>query len=81
MKINSTQIIYSEHDYDECFEFIDGSGRVPEGDAVGFLIRLFPDDKTPTKLVLFQDICYCQNDHTYWNNLDLENDVDRLVLP
>ena len=79
--MKSSQIIYSEHDYDECFSFKDGSGRVPEGDAVGFMSYLSPDDKTPTKLVLFDDICYCENDHAYWNNLDLENDIDRLILP
>ena len=41
MKISSTQIVYSEHDYDECFEYKDGSGRVPDGTAVGFLDYIF----------------------------------------
>lgn len=34
MNINSDQIIYSEHDLDECFEYSDGSGRVSDGNAV-----------------------------------------------
>ena len=37
MNIKSNQIVYSEHDYDECFEYTDGSGRVPEGNAVGIV--------------------------------------------
>ena len=39
MQIKSSQIIYSEHDYDECFEYLDGSGRVPDGNAVGYEIE------------------------------------------
>ena len=81
MEIKSSQIVYSEHDYDECFEFIDGRGRVPDGTAIGFLSFLFPNDLKPTKLVLFSDIQYSKYDHDYWNNLELENDVDRLILP
>jgi hypothetical protein len=36
IKIKSTDIVYSEHDYDECFEYVDGSGRVPDGTAIGY---------------------------------------------
>lgn len=81
MKIKSDQIVYSEHGIDECFEYKDGSGRVEDGLAVGFLDYAFPNDLSPNKLVLFDDICYCNNDHTYWDNLELENDIDRLILP
>ena len=35
--IYSKNIVYSEHDYDECFEYKDGSGRVPDGLAVGYI--------------------------------------------
>ena len=75
MNINSSQVIYSEHDYDECFEFINGNGRVPDGTAVGFVI-----DDGGFNITLFDDIVYSKYDHDYWNNLELENDVDRVVL-
>ena len=81
MKIKSDQIIYSEHDYDECFEYKDGSGRVPDGVAIGYLTKLFPDDIKESKLVLFEDVIYSTHDHKYWNNYELENDPDRLVIP
>ena len=72
-------MVYSEHDYDECFEYKDGSGRVPDGLAVGY-IHVSPVMKQET-LFLFDDIKYSEYDHDYWNNLELENDVDRLILP
>ena len=75
MTINSDQIIYSEHDYDECFEYINGKGRVPDGVAVGFVSE---DGKG---LTLFSDIVYSKYDHQYWDNYELEQDVDRVVIP
>jgi hypothetical protein len=76
--IKSTDIIYSEHYYDECFEYKNGSGRVPDGNAVGYEI----ESNSPNRiLILFNDIIYSKYDHKYWDNLELENDVDRLVLP
>jgi hypothetical protein len=75
MKINSSDIIYSEHGEDECFEYKVDGGRVPEGEAVGFLINYGKD------FVLFNDIKYSEHDHTYWDNYELENDVNRIVLP
>lgn len=75
MTINSDQIIYSEHDYDECFEYKDGRGRVPEGIAVAFVSE---DGKD---LTLFSDITFSKYDHNYWNNYELEQDVDRVVIP
>lgn len=80
IQIHSSQIIYSEHDVDECFEYKDGSGRVPDGFAVGYLVKAFPDDIKASKLVLFDDIVYSPHDHTYWNNYELEHDEDRVVL-
>jgi len=78
MKIKSSDIIYSEHDYDECFEYTDGSGRVPDGTAVGYEV----DSNSPTRiLILFNDITYSKYDHQYWDNYELENDVDRIVIP
>lgn len=74
MEINSSQIIYSEHGYDECFEYINGSGRVPEGNAVGIVTQ---DGKS---LQLFSDIVYSKYDHNYWDNLELEQDEERIVL-
>ena len=79
MNIKSNQIVYSEHDYDECFEFIDGSGRVPDGTAIGYT-TISPTLKQE-RLYLFDDIKYSKYDHDYWNNLELENDVGRLILP
>jgi len=78
MTILSKNIVYSEHDYDECFEYKDGSGRVPDGLAVGYEI----ESNTPNKaLILFDDITYSKYDHQYWDNYELENDVDRIVIP
>lgn len=73
MKIKSSIIVYSEHDYDECFEYKDGAGRVPDGIAIGY--------ETDTGLILFDDIKYSKYNHDYWNNYDIEYDTDRIVLP
>jgi len=73
MKIKSSQIIYSEHGYDECFEYKDGNGRVADGDAVGY--------ETDNKIILFEDIKYSKYSHDYWDNYELEQDIDRVVLP
>jgi hypothetical protein len=78
MKINSDQIIYSEHGDDECFEYKNGKGRVPDGIAVGYSKEYNGSIKD---LFLFGDIKYSHYDHDYWDNLELENDVDRLILP
>ena len=75
MKISSSDIIYSEHGEDECFEYKSGKGRVPEGEAVGFLINSGRD------FVLFNDIEYSKRNHVYWDNYELEHDIDRIVLP
>jgi len=72
MKIKSSQIVYSEHGYDECFEYKDGRGRVPDGDAVGY--------ETNNELILFDDIKYSKYDHDYWDNYELEHDIDRIIL-
>ena len=74
MTINSDQIIYSEHDYDECFEYKDGRGRVPDGIAVAYESNL-------SGIVLFNDIKYSEYSHDYWNNYELENDIERVVIP
>ena len=79
-QMNSSQIIYSEHDIDECFEYKNGSGRIPDGLAIGYLDFAFPDDKVASKLILFEDVMYSPYDHNYWNNYELENDEDRIVL-
>lgn len=82
MNIKSSQIIYSEHNYDECFEYKDGSGRVPDGNAVGYEID-HPngyDDQPCVKLILFDDIKYSEYDHQYWDNNELENDSTRIII-
>ena len=71
--ICSEDIVYSEHDVDECLEYRDGSGRVSEGDAVGVMVE--------GALVLFGDIKYSSADHRYWDNHELEFDTKRVVLP
>lgn len=73
MKLKSSQIVYSEHGYDECFEYKDGSGRVRDGDAIGY--------ETNNSLVLFEDIKYSKYSHDYWDNHELEHDIDRVVIP
>ena len=75
----SSQIVYSEHHYDECFEYKKG-GRVSEGEAIGYMAKqLNPQDKDV--LVLFEDIKYSAHDHDYWDNYELEYDEDRQFLP
>ena len=32
-------------------------------------------------LILFKDIKYSKYDHEYWDNLELENDINRVILP
>jgi len=82
MNIKSSQIVYSEHHYDECFEFKDGSGRVAEGNAIGYEID-HPngyDDQPCVKLILFDDIKYSEYDHGYWDNYELEHDSARIII-
>ena len=83
MKIKSSQIVYSEHGYDECFEYKDGSGRVPDGNAVGYEIDASNgyNDNPCIELILFEDIKYSKYNHEYWDNLELENDINRVILP
>jgi hypothetical protein len=76
--MKSSDIVYSEHGYDECFEYVDGSGRVPEGTAVGY-IRTSPVMKQEA-FFLFDDVKYSEYDHDYWDNYELEHDVDRIVI-
>ena len=76
--IKSTDIVYSEHGHDECFEYIDGRGRVSEGIAVGY-IQSNPIMQGGT-IILFEDIKYSEYDHDYWDNHELEHDVDRIVI-
>tara|TARA_R110001583_G_scaffold8965_31_gene42445 strand:+ start:3525 stop:3761 length:237 start_codon:yes stop_codon:yes gene_type:complete len=77
MKIKSDQIVYSEHGEDECFEYTNGSGRVPDGVAIGYAI----ESNAPSDvIVLFDDIKYSECDHDYWDNHELEHDVDRVVV-
>jgi len=76
--LSSSDIVYSEHGYDECFEYKDGSGRVPDGIAVGY-IHVTPILKQET-FFLFNDIMYSKYNHKYWDNYELENDVDRVVI-
>lgn len=81
MKIKSSQIIYSEHHYDECFEYTDGSGRVPDGIAIGYEDEDHNLAGPITTLILFKDIKYSEYDHDYWDNYELEQDSERLILP
>ena len=98
MNLKSSQIVYSEHDYDECFEYKDGKGRVPDGEAIGYNATEININNTWTPLhdasytsatkssdsrevlVLFDDIKYSEYDHDYWDNHELEHDVDRVVI-
>ena len=72
-QIHSRDVVYSEHHADECFEYKDGSGRVPEGDAIGIIVN--------GKLALFGDIDYSAADHEYWDNFELEQDINRNFVP
>ena len=83
MKIKSAQIVYSEHEYDECFEYNNGKGRVPDGIAIGYLHNFERPDiqgLEEDKLILFSDIKYSEYDHKYWDNHELENDIERVVV-
>jgi len=72
----SSKVVYSEHGYDECFEYADGSGRIPDGIAIGY-----QGDRSSDKIILFKDVKYSSYDHDYWDNLELENDITRIILP
>jgi len=72
-QVHSRDVAYSEHHVDECFEYKDGGGRVPEETAIGIIVN--------GKLILFGDIKYSEYDHDYWDNYELEFDEDRLILP
>jgi len=76
--IKSSQIIYSEHGYDECFEYKNGFGRVLDGIAVGY--EVISNAPSPV-IILFDDITYSKYDHDYWDNYELEHDVDRMAIP
>jgi hypothetical protein len=78
--LRSHQIVYSEHGEDECFEYKDGSGRVPEGTAIGYENEDHDLAGPITKLILFKDIKYSEYDHQYWDNLELEKDSTRLII-
>lgn len=80
MNIKSSQIVYSEHHYDECFEYKDGAGRVPEGNAIGYENEDHDLAGPITTLVLFEDIKYSEYDHDYWDNYELEQDSERVVI-
>ena len=73
MEIKSSQIIYSKHDYDECFEYKNGPGRVPDGLAIGYKIEDHDLAGAFASLVLFEDIAYSQHNHKYWENLENGN--------
>lgn len=77
MHIKSSQIVYSEHHYDECFEYVDGSGRVPDGTAVGYEVDSTADQAV---IMLFTDIKYSDYDHHYWDNYELEHDTTRVIV-
>ena len=73
LNLISREIVYSEHGYDECFEYKDGAGRVPDGLAIGYELG-------GEGLVLFNDIKYSEFDHDYWDNYELEFDVNRVII-
>jgi len=77
MNIKSDQIVYSEHGEDECFEYTNGSGRVPDGVAIGYAIE---SNAPADVLILFDDVKYSEGDHDYWDNYELEHDIDRVVV-
>ena len=78
--LKSSQIVYSEHHYDECFEYKDGSGRVPDGNAIGYTAGERNPAESCVKLILFDDIQYSECDHHYWDNYELEHDASRVVV-
>ena len=81
MKIKSSNIVYSEHGDDECFEYSNGLGRVPDGTAIGYEEEV-KVSRAPSvvKLFLFEDIKYSAYDHDYWDNYELEHDIERAVV-
>ena len=86
--VTSSQVVYSEHDFDECFEYKDNEcnaflqlkGRVPEGVAIGYLAQTTQGKGVKEELILFEDIQYSEYDHPYWDNYELEHDASRVVV-
>ena len=50
------------------------------GDWVPTSIKVEGYD-TAEKLILFDDVKYSEYDHKYWDNYELEQDSDRIVIP
>jgi hypothetical protein len=59
---------------------MNSDGRVPEGTAIGYEMS-HSSGSNSLKLILFEDIKYSEYDHDYWDNYELEQDSDRVVLP
>ena len=51
---------------------------MPDGTAIGY--ETTAGKVIPAKLVLFEDIKYSEGDHDYWDNYELEHDIDRVVV-
>jgi hypothetical protein len=92
MNISSSQIIYSEHGEDECFEYRNGKGRVFDGGAIGYVASFIEvngewistsaklEGEIKESLILFDDIKYSEYDHKYWDDYELEYDQNRIVI-
>ena len=74
--LKSEDIVYSEHGEDECYEYKNGTGRVPDGVAVGYDTL----NQGVGTLALFDDVKYSAYDHDYWDYFELEHDIERVVV-
>ena len=76
--IFSKNIVYSEHDYDECLNIKMVVVVFLMALRLGISCKSVMEQET---FFLFDDITYSKYDHQYWDNYELENDVDRIVIP
>jgi|SaaInlV_165m_DNA_1040744.scaffolds.fasta_scaffold09071_3 hypothetical protein len=74
MHIKSTQLTYSDHNSDMCFEYAGPEhARVPHGIAVGYIHNFNHEVVPEDVLILFDDIKRGDYTHRYWNEYELNN--------
>ena len=71
MHIKSTQLVYSDHNSNMCFEYLEPQHkRVPRGIAVGYKHNFNHEVVPNDLLILFEDIKECDYTHRYWNEYE-----------
>ena len=68
MNIKSTQLVYSDHNSDMCYEYKKPiCGRIPHGVAIGYKHNFNHEAVPDDVLILFEDVKKGDYTHRYWN--------------